>query len=451
MALRDAIQTYHDLLSDELAAATQAQLDDQHRRRGIYFGTRPLATVLRPRLLTPEQWRALEGRVQVLLGAFERIYRAAFEDAAIRAQFALQPWEDDLASCDPGYREPSPTARLDTFYLPDEGQLHVVEYNAETPAGQSYSEVLTEVYLGLPVMREFLRRYAVRPLPARPGMLHALLGAYAQWDRGRRTSPRIAILDWREVPTSSEFVLAAEYLRTQGLDCRIVDPRDVEYRDGQLIAAGGPITLVYKRVLLSELYARGGAKHPVLCAVRDGAVCMVNSARCKILHKKASLAVLSDERNEQLFTAEQRQAIAAHIPWTRRVEERHTRYGGQVVDLVPFIVERREQLLLKANDDYGGKGVYLGWETEPAAWEAIVSAALDAPFVVQERVAVPTEPYPSLIDAQVALIERNVDTDPFISNGSTIDGCLTRLSTAALLNVTAGGGSTVPTFLVERR
>jgi hypothetical protein len=30
-------------------------------------------------------------------------------------------------------------------------------------------------------------------------------------------------------------------------------------------------------------------------------------------------------------------------------------------------------------------------------------------------------------------------------------GCLTRLSTASLLNVTAGGGSTVPTFVVDKR
>jgi hypothetical protein len=32
-----------------------------------------------------------------------------------------------------------------------------------------------------------------------------------------------------------------------------------------------------------------------------------------------------------------------------------------------------------------------------------------------------------------------------------MDGCLTRISTEALLNVTAGGGSTVPTFVVEER
>ena len=74
-----------------------------------------------------------------------------------------------------------------------------------------------------------------------------------------------------------------------------------------------------------------------------------------------------------------------------------------------------------------------------------------ATFVVQERVGVPTEPYPSMVEGHLRIADRFVDTDPFIGNGSYMDGCLTRLSTAALLNVTAGGGSTVPTFVVESR
>ena len=49
------------------------------------------------------------------------------------------------------------------------------------------------------------------------------------------------------------------------------------------------------------------------------------------------------------------------------------------------------------------------------------------------------------------LIERMLDTDPFVAFSSTMDGCLTRISTEALLNVTAGGGSTVPTLLLEER
>jgi uncharacterized circularly permuted ATP-grasp superfamily protein len=230
-----------------------------------------------------------------------------------------------------------------------------------------------------------------------------------------------------------------------------VDPREVEYRNGQLIAGDFPIDLIYKRVLISELIDRGGLDHPVVQAVRDRAVCMVNSFRCKILHKKASFAVLSDERNADLFTANERAVIETHIPWTRTVEERTTVRAGQPIDLLPYIAKYREDLVLKPNDEYGGKGVTLGWEVRQAEWEEALRQALDEPFVVQERVALPSEPYPSLIDGQVRIFDRMLDTNPFVFYGDYVDGCLTRLSTVALLNVTAGGGSSAPTMLVEPR
>jgi uncharacterized circularly permuted ATP-grasp superfamily protein len=121
------------------------------------------------------------------------------------------------------------------------------------------------------------------------------------------------------------------------------------------------------------------------------------------------------------------------------------------VDLLPFIADRREQLVLKPHDEYGGKGIVLGWEVDQSAWEAAVKTALDEPYIVQERVELPTEPYPSLVDGRVHVVDRMVDTAPYVAYGSYVDGCLSRLSTAALLNVTAGGGSQTPTFVAERR
>ena len=196
---------------------------------------------------------------------------------------------------------------------------------------------------------------------------------------------------------------------------------------------------------------RGGLNHPIIRAVRDGAVCLVNGFRCKLLHKKASLAVLSDERNAHLFSVEDRSAIAAHVPWTRLVEERRTRWMGREVDLVPLILAERERLVLKPNDDYGGKGIVLGWEAAADAWEAAVAAALAEPHIVQERIDLPEEPFPTVAGGTMLLGDRIVDTAPFVFDGAGVDGCLTRVSTASLVNVTAGGGSTVPTFVVERR
>jgi uncharacterized circularly permuted ATP-grasp superfamily protein len=204
-------------------------------------------------------------------------------------------------------------------------------------------------------------------------------------------------------------------------------------------------------VLISELVERGGLDHPVVRAVRDRAVVMVNPFPCKILHKKASLAVLSDEANAHLFTLEESAAINQYIPWTRLLSERKTMYQGREIDLVPFLSQNKADFVIKPNDEYGGKGVVLGWEATPNEWEAALRTGLAEPSIVQKKVPLPKFPYASWVDGKVEIYDRMIDTNPYIWYGSYVDGCLTRLSTAALLNVTAGGGSTVPTFIVAER
>jgi len=448
-SLGDAIGAWHDGLTPELAAESSGWLTEQLRRRGLFFGDRPLCTVLRPRFLTIQQYDLLRARSAVLLRAFDKALTAAMLDALLLDQFRLADWERTLALEEP--RVPaSPVSRLDAFFDPDDGRLRFTEYNAETPAGSAYNDALTELFLAIPAARRFLARFALRPLPAAPNVLHALLSAYAQWS-GSGQKPVIGILDWKEVPTQSEFVLYRQYFESMGLTCVIADVRDCELIDGRLVAAGTPIDLIYKRVLIHELIAEGGLEHPIVLAVRSGAVCMVNPFRCKVLHKKASLAVLSDERNARLFDKTERRIIAEHIPWTRVVEERKTLFHGETVDLLPWMETNRERLVLKPNDDYGGAGIVLGWEVDGPAWTAAVRNALTAPFIVQERIGLPSEIFPSYADGELHFAGRIVDTAPFVFGGAYADGCLTRVSTATLVNVTAGGGSTVPTFVVETR
>jgi hypothetical protein len=448
--LADAVAVYHDLLTDSVAADSQTELDRQTALHQLYFGTRPVCTVLRPRFLTRDQYRFLQQRVGVLIPAFQKAYSAAMADPDFRAQFGLRPEEESLLAADPGFADPSPTARLDSFFV-SESELKFTEYNAETPAGAGYNDALTEVFYGLPVMRSFLREYDLRPLSARPHVLDALLDNFAKWQGNRSDRPRVAILDWKDVPTVSEFQIFHRYFRERGIESRIVDPRDVEYRDGMLRSEEFQFNLIYKRVLIGELLERGGLDHPVVRAVQAGDACMVNAFRCKILYKKASFAVLSDERNARLFTTAERRAIADHIPWTRLMVERKSEYHGESIELVPFTLANRERLVLKPNDEYGGKGIVLGWTVDATAWEAAVKAALAEPYVVQEKVNLPHEVYPSFHDGKLHLIDRMLDTNPFVGYGATMAGCLTRISTEVLLNVTAGGGSTVPTFIVEER
>src|SRR4029077_5326747 len=206
---------------------------------------------------------------------------------------------------------------------------------------------------------------------------------------------------------------------------------------GRLYAQGAPVNLVYRRVLTSELLHRGDETRALSDAYLAGAVCVVNSFRAKLLHKKMSLAMLSDDRYRDLYTPAQRAAIRRHVPWTRRVRP----------EIAEDVSRRRETLVLKPNDEYGGKGVVLGWTVSQAEWESAIGVATTQSYVVQEAVEIPRVPFPVALDG-LRYIDLAVDLDPYLFDGR-VGGFMTRVSAAALLNVTAGAGSVVPTFVVE--
>ena len=407
--------------------------------------------MLRPRFLDPATYDALRRMSAGVLAAFRTAGEAALADPEFRRAFRLADWEEALIARMPRTPALAPLSRVDAFIDPADGVARLTEFNAETPAGTGYVDVLAELFLALPVMRHFARDWVVRPLPARHLLLGVLLDTW-QAVRGTRAVPSIALVDWDDVPTMSEFRIVRDYASAMGIPLRITTPAALAYAGGVLRDADGTvIDLVYTRVLLHELVAEGGIDHPLLRAVTDGAVIMVNGIHGKPLHKKASLAVLTDERHAARFSATEREAIRRHVPWTRVVEERHTELDGQTIDLLPWIARHREMLVLKPNDDYGGAGIVLGWETDQAEWERAVARAVAEPYVVQRRIALPSEPFAAVVDGTLVLDDRIVDTAPFCWHGTHMDGMLTRISTSTLVNVTAGGGSTIPTFVVEPR
>ena len=446
----DIIAAYNDLAvaQPSLAGASQALLDEVLIPRDLHFGHRPLSNVLRPHFLTWPEYQYIRREGALLLGAFDRAYRRLLVDETFRAQMDLTADEEYLVQIDPGYDSPTPTGRIDTFFVHG-GTWHAVEYNAETPAATAYEDELSDVFLNLPLMQAFAQDYYVQPLPARWQLIGVLRDLWRQY--GGQGSPQIAIVDWDTVPTYPEFELWQRYFGQQGFKAIITTPQDIEYRNESLYSGDFRIDVIYKRVLGSELLEAYGLEHPIFTALSQHKVLMFNPYRCKLLHKKMSFAVLSDPANADLFTTEELRAIDEHIPWTRKVAEMKTTRDGQTVDLIPHILEAKDGLVLKPNDEYGGKGVVIGWETEPEAWQAAVEEALRSSFVVQAKVNIAREDYPIWHNGGVHVGERLVDLDPYVWQGRYVHGALTRLSASTLLNVTAGTGSTVPTMIVEPR
>ncbi|MDQ4075996.1 MAG: hypothetical protein M3220_07095 [Chloroflexota bacterium] len=450
--IEQAIQNYHDLLDDQSAAENFERLKDMMQQRHLAFGDRLLCTVLRPHFLTPDEYATMQNACETLLGAFHRLYEAMLTYPELRAEAGLTALEEAAFAINPGYRTPTPTGRLDSFLSHEpEGPptIHFVEYNAETPAGAGYEDVLSYAFFELPVMQQFQEQYEITMIPLRQRVLDTLLEMHRE--ANGHLPATIAIVDWEDVPTTNEFEIYCEFFHEQGYDALITSPERMEYDGRTLHAEGKPIHIIYKRVLGSELLQRYGLEHPIIYALRDGNVTMVNPFRCKPLHKKMSFALLSDERYEHLYTPQQREAIARHIPWTRKVEERETLIDGQRVELLSYINEHQAQFVLKPNDEYGGKGVVIGWEASADAWQAAIEEGLREPAIVQRKVKIAREDFPTYVNGRLDISERLVDLDPYLFEGKTMHGLLTRLASTTLLNVTAGGGSVTPSFIIEKK
>jgi uncharacterized circularly permuted ATP-grasp superfamily protein len=431
--VKDPVAAYHALLDDDgLATASAEALAAGQRRNRLIFGERPLSVALRPQLLTRRRYEQAVTAAQGVYAALAALERALLRDADLRSELALDPREERLAMADPGCRSSSTSARLDSFFG---REVRFIEYNAESPAGMAYSDNLAAVFNALPVMKAFRKQFRGRFVPTRRRQLAAMLRAFRQW--GRSAKPVIAIVDWRGLPTAPEFEMFQAFFQAHGIKTLICDPRELDFRRGKLYAEGAAVNLVYRRVLTSELLARGEETRAFQDAYMAGAVCVVNSFRAKLLHKKMSLALLSDERYARLYTPAQRAAIKRHVPWTRRVR----------LELAEEIARRRESLVLKPNDEYGGKGVVLGWTVDQPTWEKNIQSAMADSYVVQEVVEVPRIPFPVTLDG-LRYLDLAVDLDPYLFDGRA-GGFMTRLSAGALLNVTAGAGSVVPTFVIE--
>jgi len=459
------VDLWNTLLAGVDTSAMCTRLSAQMRERRLRFGDRAICPFLRPFFLDAADEARVRGVAEMLWTLGERVASVAAGTPGMLADLALSDDEIRLAQIDPGYATTSTAARADAFILPD--SLQFAEYNAESPAGAGYSQGLAEIFDAEPVMAAFRARFDARFARPVEALLDALVASYREWG-GTASPPRIAIVDWREVPTFSEFEILRDAFVALGVPTVICDPRDLVLSGAPrvgLYANGERIDLVYRRVLINDIVEREGECRALLDAYRSKTVCVANSLRCKIPHKKAFFAVLTDERYAGLFSPEERAMIQRHVPWTALVEERRATVDGRRVDLVPHLRAQREQFVIKPNDEYGGTGVTLGWETSEAGWDAAIARAIaerDRGWVAQQRIAVRRELFPvcesgsaTAAGSAKALAERVtsrdmlVDFAPYIFRGK-LAGYLTRLSATGLANVTSGGGQ-VPAFVVTQK
>jgi glutathionylspermidine synthase len=417
-------------------AALEERIERWLAEHDVVFAGHTIPFVLMPHFVSPGQLRRVRHAVVCLSAVLDRFCDAYAEDERLRDELAVPAREDALIRLDPGYRHPLRICRLDAFLQGYD--VKFLEFNADSPAGIGYTDVLHEGLrqaIALPrVDAEFETAYT----PMLPVLIDTLLDAY----RGLRAErpelperPRLALVDTDESPSVPEFRIVCAAAGEAGLEAVHGTLGQLEYDGSLLRLEGEPVHLVHRRALLEDC-----PEGDLVAAARDRRAAIVNPFRARVANNKKLFALLQDARFAHLVGERERRVIDETIPWTRVLRDGRASYGDWVVDLLPFVSDNRERLVLKPASDYGGHGVSLGMETEQAAWDRLIEDHVaEGDFVVQEYVPVPEEMFPTVEDGHVQMRLKRFNINPF-GIGGRYAGMITRISDQAVINVSAGGG-----------
>jgi glutathionylspermidine synthase len=402
----------------------------------VVFAGHTIPFVLMPHFVSPGQLRRVKHAVDCLSGVLDRFCDAYAEDERLRDELAVPAREDALIRLDPGYPRPLRICRLDAFLQGYD--VKFLEFNADSPAGIGYTDVLHEGLrqaIELPrVDAEFEMAYT----PMLPVLIDTLLDAYRELRDEHRElpeRPRLALVDSAGSPSVPEFRIVCAAAAKAGLEAIHGCLDELEYDGSLLRMRGEPVHLVYRRALLEDC-----PEGDLVAAARDRRAAIVNPFRARVANNKKLFALLQDPRFAHLVEERERRVIDATIPWTRILREGREKYGEWVVDLLPFVSDNRERLVLKPASDYGGHLVSLGMETEQAVWDRLIEDHVEeGDFVVQEYVPVPEEMFPTVEDGHVQMRLKRFNINPF-GIGGRYAGMITRISDRAVINVSAGGG-----------
>ncbi len=436
------------------ASEAPAQLDrlnDFLVNNNCTFRGQPMPTLLKPNFISPRQNKQLQNIVKLISSALNKFINLYLENEEVRNIMKFSKAEEELFMIEPWYDCALVISRLDAFM--NDYDVKFLEFNCDSPAGTAFADVLEDGFRDTLNQYPLLDQWKIEYINRTERFFLSLSECYRQFREHHPHFPEkpvIAIVDWDDLPTADEFVLVKNFFELKGLQAFVTSPQKFRIKDGQVWAENKRVHLIYRRVITKELIERLDDVSDFVTAAREGLACMCNPFRSFIAGNKKILDLLTDQRFQDIYNRDELEVINKTIPWTKILADTKATYNGYLVNLHRFVIDNKDNLVVKAASSYGGKDVVLGCETDQDTWKKVVDEHIAAEdWVVQEYVNIPQEIYPEIRDGKVTLKLKKVNINPYSFTGN-FGGSITRVSDKSVINVSAGGGI-VPTLNVSRK
>jgi hypothetical protein len=265
------------------------------------------------------------------------------------------------------------------------------EWNLGSPGGWDYQRV-TQV-IGKEVWKRLngIRKIRVdldfdHPLlyPI-DGFVEMLLEAHRA--REGRNPGTIAVVAEEETlqDVSENINLAARLSEIPGITGALLAPHELEWKSGRVCHNGKPVSLIFldfNTDILLSLHRKQDLS-PLLAAVKAGRV--INPRGTEPINVKSTFELITGPYKERFHPGTVRRT-----PWTRKFHPRRTEgpAGETIDDLIEWTRRHWDEMVLKPERGYSGKGVRVGGVHENVE-EAIGLALQEGNYIVQEKIPLP--------------------------------------------------------------
>ena len=226
-----------------------------------------------------------------------------------------------------------------------------------------------------------------------------------------------------------EFLLAQQFFDARGIVCRIVDPEELEIRDGRLLARGEPVDLVYNR--LTDFYLASPRHQALRTAYELDLAVLTPHPRAHALYAdKHNLTLLSDAQalRELGATESQVALLARGVPDTRSLNGGEQQWWSD-----------RKSWFFKPRHGFGSRGAYRGDKLT----RRVFTELLNGDYLAQ-RLTPPSERWRSRDDVRLSF---KMDVRCYAYAGR-VQLMAARLYQGQTTNFRTAGGGFAPVYVV---
>lgn len=345
--------------------------------KAIYKG-KPVPYLYIPRIFNKKDIENIEKLTEDIFNIVNKTIKLYLEEKKVRKLFDFDKKLEELIKAPHYYDTYVPMGRFDIFYYGDDYKF--CELNADGSSAMNEDKELSRILLKSKPLKE-MQDYNFKSFELFDSWVDTVEEIYQEYKKNRKEKIKdksqinIGIVDLLDKTTKVEIEEFKKYFEKAGYNCFVIDGRELDYKDGDLLYQDKKIDIIYRRLVTKDLMDNYDTLENLIMGILSGKTCIIGPIKSQIIHTKKFFQVLYDNEFRKYLDEEEIKFIDNHIP--------HTKILKKDNDWEHYI-ENKDDYIIKPVDFYASKGVYSGKDYKRNQWEAILEESAEGEYIIQE-------------------------------------------------------------------